>query len=117
MQVSNNYEQVRDKNDAPPAFKRRDFFGGSDRIVDMSDYIELTNIREVVKEILPEVVLFTKDKKAALKVVSSNPYQIFNNPALVLFDGVPVSDIEELMKVSAKGAGEDGDHQYQVFLF
>jgi len=102
MQVSNNYEQVRDKTNAPPAFKTRDFFGGSDRIVDMSDYIELTNIREVVKEILPEVTFFTKDKKAALKVASSNQYQIFNNPALVLFDGVPVYDIEELMKVSAK---------------
>lgn len=102
MQVSNNYEQVRNKSAAPPAFKTRDFFGGSDRSVEISDYIELTNIREVVKEILPEVTLFTKDKKAALKVVSSNPYQIFNNPALVLFDGVPVSDIEELMKVSAK---------------
>lgn len=102
MQVSNNYEQARDKSIAPPAFKRRDFFGGSDRIVDMADFIELTNIREVVRELLPEVTLFTKDKKAALKVVSSNPYQIFSNPALVLFDGVPVFDIEELMKVSAK---------------
>ncbi len=102
MQVSNNYEQVREKSIASPAFKTRDFFGGSDRVVDMSYYIELTNIREVVKEILPEVTLFTKDKKAALKVVSSNPYQIFNNPALVLFDGVPVFDIEELMKVNAK---------------
>lgn len=102
MQVNNNYEQVRDKSAGPPALKTRDFFGSSDRTVDMSNFIELTNIREVVREILPEVTLFTKDKKAALKVISSNPYQIFNNPALVLFDGVPVSDIEELMKVSAK---------------
>lgn len=102
MQVNNNYEQVRDKSAAPVAFETRDFFGGSDHTVDMSDFIELSNIREVVKEILPEVTLFTKDKKVALKVVSSNPYQIFNNPALVLFDGVPVYDIEELMKVSAK---------------
>ncbi len=102
MQVNNNYEQVRDKSTAPVAFETRDFFGGSDHTVDVSYYIELSNIREVVKEILPEVTLFTKDKKAALKVVSSNPYQIFNNPALVLFDGVPVYDIEELMKVSAK---------------
>ncbi len=102
MQVSNNYEQARDKSTDFVALKKPDFFGGSDRTVHIADFIELTNIREVVRELLPEVTLFTRDKKAALKVVSSNPYQIFDKPALVLFDGVPVSDIEELMKVSAK---------------
>jgi len=102
MQVNNIYEQDREKNhDTLPA-EMHDFFGESVRTVKMADYIELINIREVVKEILPEVVSFRKDGKPALKVVSNNNYQIFQNPALVLFDGVPVYNIDKLLEVNAK---------------
>ncbi len=102
MQVNNLYEQTRDKKTIPEPFEMLDFFGKSVRTIKMSDYIELKNIREVVKEILPEVSVFRKEGKMALKVISKSQYQIFENEALVLFDGVPVSDIEKLMEVTAK---------------
>lgn len=102
MQVNNIYEQARDQKDSLATIQIKDFFGKPDRRVIMADFIELTDIREVVKEILPEVTLIRKDREPALRVVSSSPYRIFENQALVLFDGVPVYDIEKLLDVSSR---------------
>jgi len=101
MQVNNIYEQERITKDDSSGIELQDFFGAPVRRIYLDDFIELTDIREVVKELLPEVILFRKDKTPALKVVSSNPYQIFEDQALVLFDGVPVTDIENLLEVSS----------------
>jgi hypothetical protein len=68
----------------------------------LSDYIELTNIREVVKEILPEVTVIRRNKEYGLKIINSYPAMPFENQALILVDGVPVYDIENLLKVSSK---------------
>lgn len=106
MQVTNNYEQTRKKNNDSNGKTIPDFFGAPSRIIYLRDFIELKDIREVVKEILPDVSLFRKNGRQALKVVSSNAYQLFSDQALVLFDGVPVNDIEALMKVDAKDLDE-----------
>jgi hypothetical protein len=101
-QITNNYEQTRKKNNDNTGNAVPDFFGAPSRVIYLKDFIELKDIREVVKEILPDVSLFRKNGHQALKVVSSNAYQLFSDQALVLFDGVPVNDIEALMKVDAK---------------
>lgn len=106
MQVTNNYEQTRKKNNDSNGKTIPDFFGAPSRVIYLRDFIELKDIREVVKEILPDVSLFRKNGRQALKVVSSNAYQLFSDQALVLFDGVPVNDIEALMKVDAKDLDE-----------
>ncbi|MCJ7449262.1 MAG: hypothetical protein MUO72_16425 [Bacteroidales bacterium] len=102
MQVNNIYEQARDQSDSLATVQMHDFFGKPSRRVIMTDFIELTDIREVVKEILPEVTLLRKERVPALKVISSSPYRIFENQALVLFDGVPVYDIEKLLDISSR---------------
>jgi hypothetical protein len=68
----------------------------------MSDYIEMRNIREIVKEILPDIMVIRKNKKYSFKIINSYPYQPFENQALILVDGVPVYDIENLLNVSSK---------------
>ena len=102
MQVNRIYEKEIPKKQADRISELYNFFGNPVRSVKTSDYIELTDIREVVKEIIPEVVSFRKNRQPALKVISSNPYQIFSNKALVLLDGVPVADIEKLLSISAR---------------
>lgn len=102
MQVKNVYEQAVDRTIDSAVFRIPDFFGAPSRIIKLADFIELKDVREIVKELLPDVTLIRKNGRPALKVVSSNIYQLFEDPALVIFDGVPVNDIDALMKVSAK---------------
>jgi hypothetical protein len=87
----------------------------------MSDYIELADIREVVKEILPEVAVYRKNKDIGLKVISNNPFESFDDKALVLVDGVPVNNVEALLKVSSKEFDKidiiDAKYYYGDFIF
>jgi len=103
MQINNIYEPFRQKGPTIPIHAvTGDFYGKPDRRIKMSDYIELKNIREIVKEILPEIVIYRKNKKYSFKIINSYPYQPFENQALILVDGVPVYDIENLLNVSSK---------------
>jgi hypothetical protein len=103
MQVKNLYEPLRQNklvnqtNNANP-----DFFGKPDRRIKMSEYIELKNVREIVKEIIPEMTVIKKNSKFSFKIINSYPFQPFENQALILVDGVPVYDIENLLNVSSK---------------
>jgi hypothetical protein len=103
MQVNNIYEPfrknklVRSSNDI-----NSNFFGKPDRRINMSDYIELKNVREIVKELLTEIMVIKKNKKFHLKIINSYPFQPFENQALILVDGIPVNDIENLLNVSSK---------------
>jgi hypothetical protein len=103
MQINNIYEPFRQrKYTLPLNSNSRDFYGKPDRRIKMSDYIELRNIREIVKEILPDINVIKRNKKYSLKIINSYPYQPFENQALILVDGVPVYDIENLLNVSSK---------------
>lgn len=103
MQVSNIYEPFREKTkESTGDSVKQNFYGNPTHTIKLSDYIELTNIREVVKEILPEVTVLRRNKEHGLKIINSYPSQPFENQALILLDGVPVYDIESLLKVSSK---------------
>ncbi len=103
MQVNNLYAssgQEQEKKQTTDILP--DFYDNPDRAVYLKDYIELTNIREVVKEILPEVMVKSKNNNTGLKVSYNNPFQKFENTALVLIDGVPVSNIGNLLELPSK---------------
>jgi hypothetical protein len=102
-QVASVYDIKADRPD-PSAVKANisSFYGKPGRRLKLADFIELSDIREVVKELLPEVAVYRKNKDIGLKVISRNPFEIFNNKALVLVDGVPVHDVEALLKVPSK---------------
>ena len=103
MQINNIYEPFREKaKESPVDSGLLNFYGNPTRTIKLSDYIELTNIREVVKEILPEVIVVRRNKEYGLKIINSYPAMPFENQALILVDGVPVYDIENLLKVSSK---------------
>jgi len=103
MQVTKSYASFVQKHDGRlKPEKKTEFYDTPDRRVYLSDYIELTNIREVVREILPEVIVTGRDENARIKVTYRNPYGKFENPALVLVDGVPVRNIGKLLEVASK---------------
>ena len=103
MQINNIYEPVRQSKQVPRIIAGRgDFYGKPDKSVKTSDFIELTNIREIVKEILPDLMVIKRNKKFTFKIINSYPFQPFENQALVLVDGVPVYDIENLLNVPAR---------------
>lgn len=103
MQINNIYEQARREKQSGQNFTGRgDFYGKADKSVKLSDFIELTNIREIVKEILPDLMVIKRNRKNSFKIVNSYPFQPFENQALILVDGVPVYDIEGLLNVPAK---------------
>lgn len=102
MQVSAIYDPLKTKNIAASlSHTPADFFGKPSEKVRMADYIELTDVREVLKELIPEVILVHQDDEYTIRVVSPNPYEDFKNQALVLVDGVPFYNIEELINMRA----------------
>ena len=103
MQVNKSYASFMHKQDVSrKPEKNTEFYDTPDRRVYLSDYIELTNVREVVREILPEVSVTGRDENARFKITYRNPYGKFENPALVLVDGVPVRNIGKLLDVPSK---------------
>jgi len=100
-QVGNIYEPFTEK----PAETKPvapDFFGKPENSVKMSDYIELTSIREVVKEIIPNAYTQKQNGKFDLKLINKFRGQPFENKPLVLVDGIPVYDFEKVLNISSK---------------
>jgi hypothetical protein len=120
-QVGFVYDQLGRKTDLPVNVRIESFYGAPSRRLKLSDFIELSDVREVVKELLPEVAVYRKNKDIGLKVISNNPYEIFDNQALVLVDGVPVHDIGALLKVPSKEFEYidiiDSKYYYKDFIF
>ena len=103
MQINNIYEPYRQKNQTTQINNEsHDFYGIPDRRIKMSDYIELKNVREIVKEIMPNIMIVKRNRRYNFKIVNSYPYPPFENQPLTLVDGVPVSDIENLLNVTSK---------------
>jgi len=75
------------------------FYDSPDKIIDLSDFIELTSIREVIREIVPGVSTKAGDEGNNFRMVNRNPGRPFENNPLVLLDGVPVNNIEPILNV------------------
>jgi hypothetical protein len=102
MQIRNIYDPyLRPDSVAPEQYVVNNFYGEPDNTVYLSDYIELTTLREVVKEIVPGVWTQKRNKQLNLKLLNKYPTGNFYKSPMVLFDGVPVRDIEEVLDVPA----------------
>jgi hypothetical protein len=102
MQVTNIYEPFRQKPTNVTAQINQDFYGKPESTIKMSDYIELTSIREVVKEILPNVYTLKQNGKYDFKLINKFRGQPFENKPLVLVDGVPIYDFEKVLNINSK---------------
>jgi hypothetical protein len=102
MQVNNIYVPFR-QQEMQPAVKTNihDFYGEPDKKINLSDYIELTTVREVIKEIVPDMMVLKRNKEYVFRLVNL-PTSSYESTPLVLVDGVPVYNIAKLLDVNSK---------------
>jgi len=102
MQVSNIYEPFFRKKASvevlPPA---RNFYGKPDNSVDMSKYIQLTSVREIVTELMPGVSATRSGGRLNFRMNKPDQTKPFENPPLVLVDGIPVYDLDKVVSISS----------------
>ncbi len=102
MQIRNIYDPYLGPDPvAPVQHVVNNFYGEPDNVVFLSDYIELNDLTEVVKEIIPGVWTQKRNRQINLRLLNKYPTGDFYKSPLVLFDGVPVRDIEEILEVPA----------------
>jgi hypothetical protein len=102
MQINKIYEPFREqKKISSSDIDVHDFFGEPDKRINLADYIELTTVREVLKEIVPDVMVNKRNKEYVFKLVNLPLSSSENNP-LVLVDGVPFYNLGKLLEVNSK---------------
>lgn len=74
------------------------FYDTPDISVRVEEYIRLTNLREVIFEVVPFVNVRQVKKKYILKVTGEKLYNS-QYPTLVLFDGIPVYDYNDMLNL------------------
>jgi len=102
MQINNIYEPFRNVKQKLQNTSSPDFYGTPENTIKMSDYIELTTLREVVKEILPNVYTVRQNGKYDFRLINKFRGQPFTNIPLIIVDGVPIYDFEKVLSINSK---------------
>jgi hypothetical protein len=102
MQINNLYEPFRQKQPDGPKNRIPDFYGKPENSIVMADYIELTTLREVVREIMPNVYAQKQNGKYDFKLINIYKSQPFEFRPLILMDGVPVYDFEKVLNINSR---------------
>lgn len=104
MQVQTLYRQYRDtiKSDTENE-NRHDFYGDPAYSIRLSDFIELTSVREVFRELLPVVLIENRKDTSRFVLKNSSPEEYYLTDPFVLVDGVPVDDHDAILKISPAG--------------
>jgi hypothetical protein len=102
MQVDNIYQPFRQNNYSESTSPIHDFYGKPENSIKMTDFIELTSLREVVKEIIPNVYTQRQNGKYDFKLINKFRGQPFENKPLILVDGVPVNDFEKVLSINSR---------------
>jgi hypothetical protein len=100
MQVSSIYDPfLRKRNARLFSGPFPGFFGEPDRTVILADYIQLSTLREVFKELVPGLGSSGKNENLTLTLTNRYPGMTFNSQPLVILDGVPVYDLDKLLDI------------------
>lgn len=101
IHLKNIYSQAEsdsNKNNDEPDLTGSDsyFYGMADLKVVVDDYITLSNLREVIYEVVPYVSI-RKKGDYTIPVITGDHLHASLYPSLVLFDGIPVYDISAIL--------------------
>jgi len=100
MQVRDIYDPFLEKKGNGSRFNGRpDFYGEPDNTILLSDYIELTTLREAFKEIVPGASTVSRNDKSSLRLINSHPDASFTTSPLVIVDGVPIYDFDKILEI------------------
>jgi hypothetical protein len=101
MQIENIYKPYRQGYAAgTPDAPEMAFYGEPEYHIQVSDYILLKNIREVIKEIVPKVSVRVKDGISSLWVDNGVDDLYFDDQPLLLIDGIPFDDVDQVLNIS-----------------
>ncbi len=100
MQIENIYQAYR-QDDQSLAFVNDSisFYGDAMNSVQISDFINLTTVKEVIKEIVPHVSTRKKDGIILFHIINNIPGQHFENDPFVIVDGIPFNDVEQILNM------------------
>jgi hypothetical protein len=102
MQINNIYEpyshQIINSKVGPV---KHNFYGNPDNTIQMSSYIELTSIKEILKELVPSITTIKNKDKINFRLNNQYQFQPPQNDLLVLIDGVPVYDLEKVLSINS----------------
>ncbi len=100
MQVSKVYDPFVRKGKVRLLSSREgNFYGEPDRTVILSDYIRLTTVREVFKELVPELTISGRNGDLALALTHRDPGVVMGGSPMVILDGIPVYDLEKVLDI------------------
>jgi hypothetical protein len=103
MQIKNIYDPFLQHTVIEPDYMETpNFYGIPDNTIQMSKYIELTSLKEVVKEIMPGVSTVRKNGEINFKLIYKYQSEPFENMPLVLVDGIPITDLEKVLDISSR---------------
>jgi len=101
MQVQALYKPYRDSVKTSIRHEiRHDFYGDPSYSVRLSDFISLTSVKEVFRELLPVAFIESGKEKSRFVLKNSSPDEYYLTDPFVLVDGVPVNDLDAILKIS-----------------
>jgi len=74
------------------------FFGNPDRVMLVDDYIKLSNIREILYEVVPGVTVRKRSGSYMLSLFGDPSLPIYYDP-LFLLDGIPIIDFDDFLEL------------------
>ncbi len=74
------------------------FYGKAEKVTLVDNYIKLTNIREVIYEVVPGVTVRKRDGRYRLGIFGDPPLPSNYNP-LFLLDGIPMIDFDDFLEL------------------
>jgi hypothetical protein len=99
QQVQNQYTGNRQNKFGVPVYDTLPFFGKPDYSYELDDYTRFTTMEEVLREYVQPVTLPIRNGKFEIRVLNTNKEQVFfDSPPLVLLNGVPVFDLNRIMR-------------------
>lgn len=75
-----------------------DFYGKPDQRFLLDEYVRFPNMEEVITEIIPELRIKKESGNPVLQVLNIPFKTFFSEQALILVDGVPVSNAREILE-------------------
>ena len=101
MQVQALYEPFRQEGTSNlDHIVKPSFYGEPEYELRLADYIELSSLKEVIKELIPVAFTETRKGKSNFRLINSNPDQKFLTDPFVMVDGVPFYDQDAVLKIA-----------------
>ena len=100
MQVRGIYEPLVKRMATGSHIEGTDFYGVPDDTILITRFIELTSLKEIIKEIVPWVSIYRKEGRSKFRLINGPLTQPFEADPLVLVDGVPVHDLDLLLAIN-----------------